>query len=97
MTLAAAFGTTLLFCIGGTLLILGGVVGFMVLGAVNQHLPVDQQFGYFFSHPSKGIRLTREYRRLYPKGRLEVLRRSLVISGAAFMMAAGLGLGRGWH
>lgn len=37
---------------------------------VNESLPKDRQFSTFWWYLSKSLRLSREYRRLFPNGRL---------------------------
>jgi len=41
---------------------------------VNRKLPEDQQFEHLFWYPTKSLRLIREYKRLYPNGRLNRIR-----------------------
>ena len=94
ITLRLSVASLVLFVVGGSLLVNAGIVGFMVLGKVNGRLPEDEQFGYFLIYPSKAAGIAKTYRRLYPKGRLEILRKLLVAAGAASLVAAGLGIGR---
>ena len=55
---------------------------FAIVEAVNAKLPEREQFDPFWWGPSKTSRLRREYRRLYPEGKL--LRRQSVLAGAMF-------------
>jgi hypothetical protein len=56
---------------------------FAIVEAVNARLPSREQFDPFWWGPSKTFRLLREYRRLYPEGRL--LRRQGVLLAAMFV------------
>jgi len=68
--------TNVPFAVGGlfaaavTCAVLGGYVMFAMIGEVNRKLPEDQQISYLWGHYAKYQRILREYRRLYPKGRL---------------------------
>ena len=48
-----------------------------MVDAVNEKLPENEQFDHFWWDPSKVLRLKREYRRLYPEGKL--LRRQAIL------------------
>jgi len=41
-----------------------------MMDRVNERLPKEEQFGALWWYPSKSLRLRREYKRLYPGGRL---------------------------
>ena len=56
------------------------ITGFAIVEAVNEKLPEREQFDPFWWGPSKTFRLRREYRRLYPEGKL--LGRQSVLAGA---------------
>jgi hypothetical protein len=49
---------------------IGTVKTFEAVDKVNDKLPKDQQFDHCWWYPSKYQRLHREYRRLYPEGRV---------------------------
>ena len=82
MTLRLAFALVPLLCVGA-LGLASTINGFAIVEAVNAKLPEREQFDPFWWGPSKSFRLRREYRRLYPEGKL--LRRQNVLAGAMFV------------
>jgi len=75
-------------------LFLAGVSGFglaacitqlAIVEAVNAKLPPAEQFGELGWYPMKSLRLHREYRRLYPSGRL-LRREGILAYGALFCL-----------
>jgi hypothetical protein len=82
MTLRLAFTLVLLLCVGACGLA-STINGFAIVEAVNAKLPEREQFDSLWWGPSKTSRLRREYRRLYPEGKL--LRRQSVLGGAMFV------------
>ena len=92
MTLRLAFTFVLVLCVGG-LGLASTINQFAIVEAVNAKLPAGEQFDPFWWGPSKTFRLRREYRRLYPEGKL--LRRQSVLTAAMFVciLLAGLVLG----
>jgi 4-hydroxybenzoate polyprenyltransferase len=95
MTWRVAVGFALLLCVGGFGLA-ATFNNFAVVDAVNTKLPPDAQFNHFGWYLTKTMRLHREYRRLYPAGRL--LRRQGVLAGLMFLclLVAALFLGLGF-
>ena len=73
--LVAAFA--LLLCIGGFGMA-ATITQFAIVDAVNEKLPTNEQFQHLGWHPTKTVRLRREYRRFYPTGKL--LRRQRILS-----------------
>jgi len=82
MTFRLAFTFALLLCVGAFGLA-STITGFAIVEAVNAKLPEREQFDPFWWGPSKTSRLRREYRRLYPEGKL--LRRQSVLAAAMFV------------
>ena len=82
MTFRLAFTFALLLCVGAFGLA-STITGFAIVEAVNAKLPEREQFDPFWWGPSKTFRLRREYRRLYPEGKL--LRRQSVLAVAMFV------------
>lgn len=74
-----------LFCAGVSLAILSNFVLYAMIGKINRFLPDNDQIGYLLFYPSKAARIGREYRRYYPKGRLNALRIGLLIAGGALL------------
>jgi multidrug efflux pump subunit AcrB len=58
--------------------------GYAATNKVNQKLPAEEKFGLFFWEFTKHARLRREYRRLYPDGKL--LRNAFMFSVAFFLL-----------
>lgn len=69
MTCRLAAGFALLICVCGFGLA-ATINNFALVDAVNAKLSADDQFGQLGWYPTKTLRLHREYRRLYPDGRL---------------------------
>lgn len=78
----------ILFALGSTLMVMSGIVAYKMIGEINRKLPEDQQVRYLWFYPSKTFRITREYRRLYPQGRLNWVRIILTIIGGALIIAS---------
>ena len=65
------FATVILLLLGvGALGTASAITGFKIVDAVNAKLPKQEQFEPLGWYLTKTIRLHREYRRLYPTGRL---------------------------
>jgi hypothetical protein len=92
MTFRLAFTFALALCVGAFGLA-STITQFAMVEAVNAKLPEREQFDPFWWGPSKTSRLRREYRRLYPEGKL--LRRQNVLGAAMFacILLAALVLG----
>jgi hypothetical protein len=82
MTLRLAFTFVLVLCVSAFGLA-STITQFAIVEAVNAKLPAGEQFDPFWWGPSKTFRLRREYRRLYPEGKL--LRRQSVLTAAMFV------------
>ena len=82
MTLRLAFAFVLLLCVGAFGLA-STITQFAMVEAVNAQLPAAEQFDFLWRGPSKTSRLRREYRRLYPEGKL--LRRQRVLAAVMFV------------
>ena len=61
-----------LLSISSVFIMLANAVLYAIVGEVNRKLTDDQQIGYFVWYPAKTLRVFREYRRLYPDGRLSL-------------------------
>jgi hypothetical protein len=82
MTLRFASAFVLLLCVGAFGLA-STINQFAMVEAVNERLPSREQFDPFWWGPAKILKLQREYRRLYPDGRL--LRRQGFLVAAMFV------------
>jgi hypothetical protein len=66
--------------------IIAMAVGYEMIEKVNHKLPQEDQLGWAGWYPSKYQRLYREYRRLYPEGRLLFKIRVLATLGIACLL-----------
>ena len=82
MTLRLAITLALGLCVGAFGLA-STINQFAIIEAVNAQLPAREQFDFLWWGPSKRLRLRREYRRLYPEGKL--LRRQSLLGAAMFV------------
>lgn len=57
-------------CSGG--LLTANVLLMRMIDAVNSRKPKESRFSYYWHTPDKGLRILREYREMYPLGRLHV-------------------------
>jgi hypothetical protein len=55
------------------------------IGQVNRKLPDKQQVSYLGMYPTKMAKIKREYKRLYPAGRVEFWRFAFQIAGFVFI------------
>jgi hypothetical protein len=55
------------------------------IGEINRKLPDTQQISYWGMHPAKMAKVKSEYRRLYPSGKIDLMRRIFQYVGFAFM------------
>jgi hypothetical protein len=69
MTVRLAALSAFVLC-AGVFGIASTVYHFAIIEAVNAKLPSDDQFGYLVWYQARILRLHREYRRLYPHGKL---------------------------
>jgi hypothetical protein len=76
-----------------TFILVSGFLMYAMIGEVNRKLPDGQRIGYLFGHYGKYRRLFREYRRLYPNGRLGLYCKITGALGMASMAAFAWQLG----
>ncbi len=60
---------------------------FAMIGEINRRLPDEQKVSYLFGHFGKFAKISSEYRRLYPDGRLLQLYRALLLLGITLLIA----------
>ncbi len=97
INLTIPVSAAILFAIGGTLIVVSGIITYVMIGEVNRKLPEDQQIGYIFFYPAKAFRITREYRRLYPNSHLNTVRIVLNIVGGILIIACAARLSHFWR
>jgi hypothetical protein len=68
--------------------ILSGLLTYQEIGEINRKLPDDQQISYLGAPLGKMARIKREYRRLYPDGRVDQWR--VITQAIAFSVLAAL-------
>jgi len=68
-------------------------VNFEMVDKVNDKLPKEEQFAVLGWYFAKNQRLHREYRRLYPDGRLLFKVRMLLVLGIACLLISAWGFG----
>ena len=62
-----------LFVLCQGFILASGFCMFAMIGEVNRKLPEERRVSYLFGSPLTTLRLFREYRQLYPHGRLRSL------------------------
>ena len=61
-----------LFATAIGLIIIAAILMQVMIGQVNLRVPEEARISPFFDYPGKQFRIIREYKRLYPRGRLAV-------------------------
>jgi len=75
----------LLFCLAGSCSILSGFFLWQEIGEINRKLTDAEQISYWGMHAVKMARIKAEYKRLYPLGKIDVMRRIFQYLGLAFL------------
>jgi hypothetical protein len=73
-----------IFSLATACCMISGVFFLQEIGEVNRKNPEGEQISYWFTSPGKVSRVRREYKRLYPSGRIDTLRQIFQI--AAFVL-----------
>jgi hypothetical protein len=73
-----------LFCLACSCAMVSAFLLWQQIGEVNRKLPDNEQVSYWGMHPFKMAKIKREYKRLYPAGRLDLLRRIFQYAAFAF-------------
>lgn len=87
-TNADMFAAAVLFACAVSLMLSANVVFYKMIAQINVKPPEDERIGELWFTVSKNAKVLREYRRLYPSGRLNVLAILLFIAALSFMLAA---------
>jgi hypothetical protein len=82
-----------LFAGAVSLMIASALLFYALVGKVNRFLPENEQLSYLFMYPGKVSRVKREYKRLYPKSKLLLLRLVLNTLSFAFLLMCLVQLG----
>ena len=88
-----SFPSVLLLCLVCSCAILSAFFLWQQIGEINRKLPDNEQISYWGMHPAKMARIKREYKRLYPSGRIDLLRRLLQYAAFAFLVLLLIPLG----
>jgi hypothetical protein len=82
-----------LFAFAQACVVVAGYLQWIIIAEVNRKLPDAEQISYFLGYPGKYFKILREYRRLYPEGRLPALSGLAFGAGLLFMLAAAWAFG----
>lgn len=74
------------FCIAGTGVFLGNMLTMIMIGEINRKRGEDNLVSYFGFTPQKSRMIIREYRRLYPDGKLHIYSYLAVVAVIAGMI-----------
>ncbi len=83
----------IILCLAGSCAIFSSFLLWQEIGEVNRKLSEAEQISYWGMHPLKMARVKREYKRLYPNGKLDLMRRILQYVGFGFMILLLIPLG----
>jgi hypothetical protein len=73
--------------------VLSGILLTQEIGEINRKLPEDQQISYWWIYSEKYARIKKEYKRLYPKGRIHTLANIFGLAGIALLLLAAIAAG----
>ena len=82
-----------LFCSACTCAILSAFFLWQEIGEVNRKMSDSEQISYWGMHPAKMAKIKQEYRRLYPSGKIDLVRRTLQYAAFAFAVLLLIPLG----
>jgi hypothetical protein len=88
-----SFPAVALFCLACSCAILSAFFLWQQIGEINRKLPDNEQISYWGMHPVKMSKIKSEYRRLYPSGRVDLLRRILQYAAFVFLVLLLIPLG----
>jgi hypothetical protein len=77
-----------LFLASQSFVLASSLVFFAMVGEVNRKVPEEQRISYLFWHFNKYRALLRQYRRLYPSGRLALYSFVLIGIGICLFLAS---------
>lgn len=76
----------LAFCIAGTGVLLGNMLTMIMIGEINRKMGEGNLVSYFWFTPQKSRMIVREYRRLYPDGKLHIYSYLAIVAVIAGMI-----------
>jgi hypothetical protein len=74
-----------LFCLACSCAILSAFFLWQQIGEINRKLPDNERISYWGMHPLKMAKIKIQYKRLYPSGKIDLLRRILQYTAFAFL------------
>jgi hypothetical protein len=74
-------------------LVLSGFFLTQEIGEINRKLPEDQRISYWGIYAEKYARIKKEYRRLYPNGRIHIFAIIFQVAGFALLLLAAIAAG----
>ncbi len=77
-----------LFLFSQSCIVVSGCLFYAIIGEVNGKLPDKERFSYLFGYHSKYVRILREYKDLYPMGRLAHYFKALLVLGLISFIAS---------
>jgi len=83
----------ILFSLAFSCAILSAFFLWQQIGEINRKLPDSEQISYWGMHPAKMAKIKREYKRLYPSGRIDLMRRALQYGAVGFVVLLLIPLG----
>lgn len=73
MEIQSSIATLVLGGLAFSCLLISGLFFWQEIGEVNRKKPENEQISYFGMYPQKYARIKKEYKRLYPKGRVHTI------------------------
>ena len=87
------FPVLVLFCLACSCFMVSAFFLWQEIGEINRKLPENEQISYWGIHPIKMAKIRREYKRLYPSGKIDLMSRIFQYAGFAFMVLLLIPLG----
>jgi hypothetical protein len=88
-----SISAAILLCLATSCLMLSTFLLWQEIGEVNRKRPDSEQISYWGMHPVKMANVKAEYRRLYPAGRIDLMRQILQYAGFGFLVLSLVPLG----
>jgi hypothetical protein len=80
--------TGIFFTLAVLCFIVGSMMNLTKIAAINKRRPENRQISFWGSYLGKQLRISREYRQLYPTGKLELMERIVTGIGLVFFLIA---------
>jgi hypothetical protein len=88
-----SISAVILLATGTSCCVLSAFCLWQEIGEVNRKLPDAEYISYFGMHPNKMAKLKKEYRRLYPAGKVDLWRRIFQYAALLFLALTLIPLG----